>query len=249
MKKILIYGAGVGGERLLEEMRNNSEPYELVAFVDRRIGGTVKYGVKVIYPEDILNCAYDIIFVATLDGSVPDTLIRQYNVPVEKINCSRYLNSVEISVRIRALERFKDVCDTYGIWGSVAEVGVYQGDFAKHINRLFPESKLYLYDTFEGFSEQNLRQEENKSHVETYRHYADTKIDLVLGKLPYPAQAVVRKGIFPDTAAGESEKYVFVNLDADLYAPTLAGLEFFYPRMQGGGRYLSMIILPRNSQA
>lgn len=38
-KKIIIYGAGVGGGRLWEEMRMNKEPYELVAFVDKRIGG------------------------------------------------------------------------------------------------------------------------------------------------------------------------------------------------------------------
>jgi len=36
--------------------------------------------------------------------------------------------------------------------GSVAEVGVFRGDFAKRLNLLFPDKKLYLFDTFEGFS-------------------------------------------------------------------------------------------------
>lgn len=235
MQNILIYGAGVGGERLWKEMQLNGEPYKLIAFVDRRIGGIMKEGVPVIFPEEIADYEYDIIFVATLDNSVPITLNRQFNVPLDKVNHSRFFNSTEISVRIRALERFKDLCDLYGMEGSIAEVGVYQGDFAKHMNRLFPESKLYLYDTFEGFMRQDMEKEENKTHVETYIHYADTAVDLVMDKLPYPDKAVVRKGFFPDTAVKEKERYVFVNLDADLYAPTLAGLNFFWPQMVGGG--------------
>ncbi|MCI8274512.1 MAG: hypothetical protein HFI66_02675 [Lachnospiraceae bacterium] len=235
MLKILIYGAGVGGERLLEEMRINGEPYEMIAFIDRRIGGTEKDGIPVIFPEDISKYQYDIIFVATLDHTVPDTLREKYGVPTEKINYGRYFNSVEIAVRIRALERFKELSDIYGLYGSVAEVGVYQGDFAKQINRVFPESKLYLYDTFEGFNRQDIEKEQNKSHIETYKHYANTTVDLVLNKLPYPEKAIIRKGFFPDTADGQDDQYVFVNLDADLYGPTLAGLEFFWPRMVRGG--------------
>lgn len=235
MQKILIYGAGVGGERLWKEMRINSEPYELVAFVDRRTGGTVKDGIDVIFPEDIAKYEYDIVFVATLDNTVQHTLNSQFNIPLEKINCGRFINSVEISVRVRALERFRDLCGLYGMTGSIAEVGVFQGDFAKHMNALFPESKLYLYDTFEGFARQDVVVEENESTIETYRHYANTTIETVLSKLPHPDMAIIRKGFFPDTAAGEDDKYVFVNLDADLYAPTLAGLEYFWPKMVPGG--------------
>lgn len=233
--KILIYGAGVGGGRLLEEIRMNGEPYEPVAFVDKRIGGTLKEGIPVIFPEEISQYPFDIIFVATLDNMVPLMLHEKFGIPTEKINHSRYFNSVEIAVRIRALERFRDLCDTYGLSGSTAEVGVYQGDFAKHINRVFPESSLYLYDTFEGFDRRDTRKEENEEHIETYGHYADTAVDMVLNKLPHPEKAIVRKGFFPDTAAGENEQYIFVNLDADLYAPTLAGLEYFWPRLARGG--------------
>ncbi len=235
MQNILIYGAGIGGERLWREMQLNGEPYQLIAFIDRRIGGTMKDGVSVIFPEEITKYEYDIIFVATLDNSVPVTLNRQFHVSFDKINHSRFFNSTEISVRIRALERFKDLCDIYGMAGNIAEVGVYQGDFAKHMNRIFPESKLYLYDTFEGFARQDMEKEENKTHVQTYRHYADTAIDIVMDKLPYPDKAVVRKGFFPDTAITEKDNYIFVNLDADLYAPTLAGLNFFWPQMVCGG--------------
>jgi len=44
------------------------------------------------------------------------------------------------------------------------------------------------------------------------------------------------KGYFPDTAKGlEDERFAFVMLDLDLFAPTMAGLEFFYDRMTPGG--------------
>lgn len=33
----------------------------------------------------------------------------------------------------------------------------------------------------------------------------------------------------------ENEKFIFVNLDFDLYLPILAGLQFFYPRLAPGG--------------
>ena len=35
--------------------------------------------------------------------------------------------------------------------GSVAECGVYKGEFASVINRCFYDRKLYLFDIFEGF--------------------------------------------------------------------------------------------------
>ncbi|GHU50057.1 hypothetical protein AGMMS49975_00330 [Clostridia bacterium] len=43
---------------------------------------------------------------------------------------------------------------------------------------------------------------------------------------------VLKKGYIPDTFADIEEKeFVFVNLDMDLYAPTLAALRFFKDKM------------------
>jgi hypothetical protein len=42
------------------------------------------------------------------------------------------------------------------ISGNVAELGVYQGGFAQYINQIFPDRKLYLFDTFEGFNESDV---------------------------------------------------------------------------------------------
>lgn len=235
MQKVLIFGAGGAGKQMLQEIKDRSEPYEVLGFVDSRIGGTVKNGLPVLFPKEISHYEYDVIFVATQDNTVPKMLHEQYKVPMEKINHERYFHGVEISVRVRALEHFRELCDTYRICGSVAEVGVFQGDFAKHINRLFPESTLYLYDTFEGFSEHDKNCEKEAAEVASYTHYANTSIEMVLKKMIHPEKCVVRKGMFPETVTGSDEKYVFVSIDPDLYAPTLAGLQFFYPRLVPGG--------------
>lgn len=54
-------------------------------------------------------------------------------------------------------------------------------------------------------------------------------------KMSNPEMVQIRKGFFPETAKNIDEQFAFVNLDFDLYAPTLAGLEFFWPRMSNGG--------------
>ena len=52
----------------------------------------------------------------------------------------------------------------------------------------------------------------------------------------HPENCVIKNGYFPETAEGlEDETFAFVSLDPDLYAPVLSGLEFFYPRLSGGG--------------
>lgn len=143
---------------------------------------------------------------------------------------------VEIQARVNFLRDFasmhteeKDLC--------VAEGGVFQGMFAAEINRYFPNNKLYLFDTFEGFDKKDVEVEIacNYSNVKE-RYYNETSQEIVLNKLPYKKNAIIKKGFFPDTTADmPEEKYIFVNLDFDLYAPILAGLRYFFPRMDEEG--------------
>ena len=46
----------------------------------------------------------------------------------------------------------------------------------------------------------------------------------------------IRPGIFPDTAVGlEQEFFALAMLDVDIYVPTVAARESFYPRLSSGG--------------
>ncbi|MGI4834554.1 MAG: TylF/MycF/NovP-related O-methyltransferase [Janthinobacterium lividum] len=119
--------------------------------------------------------------------------------------------------------------------GNVAELGVYQGDFAKRLNYLFPDRKLYLFDTFAGFAHQDVSTEKASGFSTGAQSFADTSVELVLRKMPHPQQCVIKKGFFPATAADVDDTFCFVSLDADLYDPILEGLRFFYPRLSPGG--------------
>jgi O-methyltransferase len=120
--------------------------------------------------------------------------------------------------------------------GAIAELGVYKGEMAAVLNRLFPGRLLYLFDTFEGFSENDLAdgQEKNFSSAAA-GEFQETSVDLVLSRMEDPERVLIRKGYFPETAAGLEDTFALVSLDVDLYKPTLAGLEYFYPRLSPGG--------------
>jgi hypothetical protein len=120
--------------------------------------------------------------------------------------------------------------------GAIAELGVYKGELAARLNRLFPERKLYLFDTFEGFSENDLADGLEKKHsVASVGDFQDTNVDLVMSRMAWPEKVIVRKGYFPQTAEGLDETFAFVSLDVDLYKPIVAGLQYFYPRLSPGG--------------
>jgi len=112
--------------------------------------------------------------------------------------------------------------------GSFAEVGIWRGDTSRFIHLLAPERILYLFDTFEGFPSEDLERDDDR--------FRDTSEEIVKKTIRDLSNIVIRKGYFPDTAKDlESEAFAFVLLDLDLYKPTRAGLELFYPRMKSGG--------------
>ncbi|MCD6011426.1 MAG: hypothetical protein K0Q79_1288 [Flavipsychrobacter sp.] len=113
--------------------------------------------------------------------------------------------------------------------GSFAECGVYKGHLSKYIHVIMPNHKLYLFDTFEGFDRRDIDSPEDE-------RFKDTSEEAVLQHIGDTNNIVVRKGYFPETAAGlEKEQFAFVMLDFDKYEPTMAGLEFFYPLVPSGG--------------
>jgi O-methyltransferase len=118
--------------------------------------------------------------------------------------------------------------------GSVAELGVYRGDQSGFLSNIFPDRKLYLFDTFEGFDDRDIQNSDENS-ISKAGEFSSTSLQLVLDKILNPERVVVKKGFFPETALDVEDDFVFISLDVDLYSPTIAGLEYFYPRLVAGG--------------
>jgi len=98
--------------------------------------------------------------------------------------------------------------------GDFCEVGVYKGGSAILLAELLKGRKnLYLFDKFDYIPVEEVRK--------MMQEYPNITI--------YP-------GLFPDTSDPiKDKKFAFVHIDVNIYEPTLACLEFFYPRIVKGG--------------
>jgi O-methyltransferase len=141
-------------------------------------------------------------------------------------------------IRLATLELICYEIKKNGIMGNVAELGVYKGKFARYINQHFPDRKLYLFDTFEGFDAKDLSTEKNHAYSIGGQNFSQTSVASVLAEMPFPENCIAVKGFFPASARTIEDSFAFVSLDADLYDPIYSGLEYFYPRLAKGGYVL-----------
>ena len=121
-----------------------------------------------------------------------------------------------------------------GLRGNVAELGVDRGEFASLINRCFPARTLFLLDTFEGFDKDEFEKDLQEGLTRRWQQFK-TSVTEVAARMPHPDRVIIAKGRFPGTAAQIEGPFAFVSLDVDLYTPTIAGLEYFGPRLVEGG--------------
>lgn len=237
MKKVLIFGSGTTGQRLCDELANE---VEIIGFLDNdktRCSMVIK-GVPVLGDA---SATKDLDFDEIIIGSMGGYDIMQKQLLEVGVNASKIrANYVETQVKAR-LNFLHDYANLYRDKLNdslvVAEGGVFQGEFAKEINKAFPEQKLYLFDTFEGFDQRDVDKEQTVAMEGlNTNNFNDTSVNLVMSKMTTSENVVIRKGFFPDTAKGlENLKYFFVNLDFDLYAPILEGLRYFVPKIAVGG--------------
>ncbi len=121
--------------------------------------------------------------------------------------------------------------------GDFAELGVYKGDSARLLHLMAPDRTFHLFDTFGGFTGTDLQPETGKAAEYSTESFADTSVNKVLKHINgNPDKLKVHGGYFPQSTEEMKETaYSLVNLDADLYNPTKAGLKYFYPRLSPGG--------------
>lgn len=288
MDNILIFGTGSVANKLLEDIDNNK--VKILAFInsDNTFGKFREYNV--ITPENICNYEYDYIIIAS--GYVKDIIqvLKNYNIPYNKIvsfiyddsetyeylanEMSDYLNKkynrdkifdwmktpllvpkfypstmwnadcmlpniYKDFVREQTVKLISKVINDKEISGAVAELGVFRGDFTVVINSVFENRKLYLFDTFEGFSEKDIDNDVTMSNKEgEHNKFRNTSMGFVLNRLTYKDNVIFKKGYFPDTFDLTNEKFSFVSIDLNLFNPVKSALELFYPNMEKGGYIL-----------
>ena len=239
--KCVIFGAGGGGRDLTKEIEEKQYPLDIIAYADNdpKIQGTILFGKPVIPPKEITTYDFEQIIIATMDTyNITNQLTKEYGIKLENINGTLFSRIGNKSAPVTALKNTAQIIYDNYIPGAAAELGVFQGDFAKEINASFADRQLYLFDTFEGFSERDVEKEKEigtKRIFERSYNYSGTSIELVMSKMKNPEKCIIRQGFFPETAKGLEEIFAFVSLDADLYQPMLEGLKYFYPRLSEGG--------------
>lgn len=241
-KRIAIFGAGQAG-RMVQTWLPATQ--ELLCFIDnnKEKQGKMLDGLPVLSLEEALRLQPEEIILAILNAEAERLIRKQIGAAGFTGVCTDLgsLRAIQ-DVRLAALRLHAREIEARKIPGDVAELGVYQGAFAAEINRLFPERRLWLFDTFEGFHARDLAIEAERTGVKTQRRsFADTTMELVRDRLPYPEKARFVKGYFPDILEGlnlNKPCFALVSLDPDLYEPTLEGLRYFYPRLAAGGRIL-----------
>ncbi|MEC2077306.1 TylF/MycF/NovP-related O-methyltransferase [Metabacillus fastidiosus] len=240
-----------------EEMKNNNIKYDYIIIssihYDQMRNNLVQIGVspqKIVgtdvfrsntYSEFLKDVKekYDCIFNQSVLNSLFKKKVYE-TVSLCHMNPSHRVRRMEVSdndyVRYSTLELTCERIMENKVEGQLAELGVYRGDFASVINMLFPERKLFLFDTFEGFNSKDIELENEYGYSKNVSNQlSDTSIDIVIKKMKFPERCIIRKGYFPDTAKNIEDNFAFVSIDTDLYKPVYEGLKFFYPKLSKGG--------------
>lgn len=242
--KILVWGYGEIGKEVVAVLKKNGK--NIVGVVDK-MQDTVEEENGIYPVEEGLKQDFDqvIIAIGTRDCKQEITqLLDEQGIKCDVVNIMYepdYYGLFEYSRHIY-LKRFASRAREKRLSGSVAECGVNNGEFAKYINLYFPDSRCYLFDTFEGFSREDIEIEmklENKDFNDSVYAkegvFSQASEKNVVKKMKYPENIMIKKGHFPETAQGVEDKFLYVNLDMDLYQPEFEGLKFFWNRMVSGG--------------
>ena len=259
MKKVAIFGAGGYGEKIWAFLQGNEE-YEIVCFFDNdeKKQGHTFCGFRIVKPQDYNTVSSDIIVIAIGDYVDRMSVYRQLEsmgIPISKLQMPYELIGIAHALdyprgiahalgnsRVQWLRAFANWSYAEGITGNTAEVGVFRGDFAGYMNEYFYDRMIYLFDPFDiaDFHSDDLDSEPMLSEFfkEKLHNFANCSVEVVMSKMAHPEKCIIKQGWFPESAEGIDDVFCFVNLDADLYRPTLEALRFFWDKITPGGGIL-----------
>ena len=218
MKTVVLFGAGQIGAMVSRLM---GPEYRVACFADnnmRKWGGTLA-GIQIVSPAESLLFFPDCFCLCVLDderASEMEAQIRElgFDGPVLRPDALKTFDARAATMRLLAEQIHEKE-----IPGAVAELGVFRGDFAALINAAIEQAQ--------GLSRAKVGD------------FSETAQAILEERLPHPEKAVFHKGYFPNTFRPcMEERFAFVSVDADLYAPTAAALPLFWAQLSPGGALL-----------
>jgi O-methyltransferase len=204
-------------------LRNLVERYFGASGIRRRAWS--KHLSRVARRHDLLIYPHHLSW--SLPGELTELESSWGDLPGLPLDCCQLLFSLARSVNVR------------GLPGDSAECGVRFGKSSFFIlNGLSDAERAHhLCDSFEGLSRPAAVDAERYARRNGWREgdlAADERV--TRAKLNDFPQCRFHRGWIPECFAGmENLSFAFVHIDVDLYAPTLAAFEFFYPRLVRGG--------------
>lgn len=255
--RAVVFGAGKYGRSLIRGLQKYCG-VTIIAICDNdntKWGGVID-DILVISPQQLMIYDFEMIFICIRQGNlfraVEEQLIEmgvlKDKIVVMQRNTEYQDAFLELDfIRKNWMRCFADYTREIGLKGSVAECGVYYGETAMFINKYWRDRTLYLCDTFEGFVDKDVLEEEIKFDAFkagsfTYSSFKaeipELIVDTVKARMLYPENVKVYQGRFPESMYGIEDKFSFVNLDMDLYQAQLDGLRFFWDKMEVGGAIL-----------
>ena len=261
---VLLYGASSSGNRAKNNLLHMNVDPERIIFFDsnEKKQGSQFFGSQVISKAQFDALARDtLIFISStvyyeIEKFLESKGFNNYhfihelifsNKKYEKFNAefSEYLTNNKAKSNIDHDELYTIYQSLMALKqddGAIAEVGVYKGGSAYLLGKFSHGKELYLFDTFEGLPDQA-----NPSSLEIHEPskgwLSDNNLEDVITYVKSSGidegKLVIKKGIFPETAKDLSEiRFSLVHLDSDLYQTTKDSLEFFFPRLNEGGRII-----------
>lgn len=96
---------------------------------------------------------------------------------------------------------------------------------------------LHIFDSFAGLSDPDGRDVQESGVAEWEQGDLAVPEDIVRRNLAeFGDRVILHKGWIPERFSEvETDRFSFVHVDVDLFEPTLATAEFFYPRLNPGG--------------
>ena len=242
--KVAVFGAGEYGHKYIERMGNE---VEITCVADNNRQGELCMGYRVISADELMNINFDECVICLNDytnlkayDAMDDIILQlqELGIPDDKIKLQNVWYDKEDG-RICFLREYSRNAKKLNLGGCIAECGVMRGHFAHYISSFFRQRKFYLFDTFTGLDERDIKKEPDREEWLRTRgnlYLSHGNEGIAVRRCVEPDRVIVRKGYIPDTFKGlENERFIFVNIDMDVYAPTISSLRFFFSRMTDGG--------------